>query len=141
MTKYYVSSAYLDECTNTAKEMGLTGPQFVCKSVIPRIIRSGRTALCLQSFYTAGPKEVRAWTIQKGTSAPQAAGVIHTDFERGFIKAEIANFDDFKALHNGQASMAKVKEAGKYRQEGKGYVMAEGDIVEFMFNVSGAKKK
>lgn len=133
--------AYLDECTNTAKEMGLTGPQFVCKSVIPRIIRSGRTALCLQSFYTAGPKEVRAWTIQKGTSAPQAAGVIHTDFERGFIKAEIANFDDFKALHNGQASMAKVKEAGKYRQEGKGYVMAEGDIVEFMFNVSGAKKK
>lgn len=133
--------AYLDECTNTAKEMGLTGPQFVCKSVIPRIIRSGRTALCLQSFYTAGPKEVRAWTIQKGTSAPQAAGVIHTDFERGFIKAEIANFDDFKALHNGQASMAKVKEAGKYRQEGKSYVMAEGDIVEFMFNVSGAKKK
>jgi len=133
--------AYLDDCTQQAKDMGLTGPQFVCKSVIPRIIRSGRAALCLQSFYTAGPKEVRAWTIQKGTTAPQAAGVIHTDFERGFIKAEVANFDDFKALHGGQASMAKVKEAGKYRQEGKTYVMQEGDIVVFMHNVSGSKKK
>lgn len=133
--------AYLDDCTQKARDMGLTGPQFVCKSVIPRIIRSGRNALCLQSFYTAGPKEVRAWTIQKGTTAPQAAGVIHTDFERGFIKAEVANFDDFKALHDGQASMAKVKEAGKYRQEGKTYVMKEGDIVVFMHNVSGSKKK
>ncbi len=136
-----ITIAYLDDCTQQAKDMGLTGPQFVCKSVIPRIIRSGRAALCLQSFYTAGPKEVRAWTIQKGTTAPQAAGVIHTDFERGFIKAEVANFDDFKALHNGQASMAKVKEAGKYRQEGKTYVMQEGDIVVFMHNVSGSKKK
>lgn len=64
----------------------------------------------------------------KGTMAPQAAGVIHTDFERGFIKAEVAAFDDFKALHEGQASMAKVKEAGKYRQEGKQYVMQDGDV-------------
>jgi ribosome-binding ATPase YchF (GTP1/OBG family) len=95
----------------------------------------------LQSFYTAGPKEVRAWTIQKGTLAPQAAGVIHSDFERGFIKAEVANFDDFKALHQGAASMAKVKEAGKYRQEGKTYVMQEGDIVVFMHNVTASKKK
>ena len=105
------------------------------------IIRSGRQSLCLQSFYTAGPKEVRAWTIMKGTLAPQAAGVIHTDFERGFIKAEVANFDDFKALHNGEASMAKVKEAGKYRQEGKLYVMQEGDIVVFMHNTTASKKK
>mmetsp|Transcript_32660 Transcript_32660/g.38036 ORF Transcript_32660/g.38036 Transcript_32660/m.38036 type:complete len:426 (+) Transcript_32660:158-1435(+) len=133
--------AYLDECTQEAKDLGLTGPQFVAKSVIARLIRSGRAALCLQSFYTAGPKEVRAWTIQKGTLAPQAAGVIHTDFERGFIKAEVANFDDFKALHNGQASMAKVKEAGKYKQEGKMYVMQEGDIVVFMHNTTAAKKK
>lgn len=133
--------AFLDECTEEAKSLGLTGPNFVAKSVIPRLIRSGRTALCLQSFYTAGPKEVRAWTIQKGTLAPQAAGVIHTDFERGFIKAEVANFDDFKALHEGQASMAKVKEAGKYRQEGKTYAMQDGDIVVFMHNVSGSKKK
>ena len=142
--------------------MGLKGPQAEVRSMIPRIIRSGRTALCLQSFYTAGPKEVRAWTIMKGTLAPQAAGVIHTDFERGyvdlrvlacvvdsashccrrnsFIKAEIASFDDFKALHEGQPSMAKVKEGGKYRQEGKTYVMQEGDICHFMFNVTSAKK-
>eukprot|EP00565_Helicotheca_tamesis_P009061 CAMPEP_0185725162 /NCGR_PEP_ID=MMETSP1171-20130828/1471_1 /TAXON_ID=374046 /ORGANISM="Helicotheca tamensis, Strain CCMP826" /LENGTH=425 /DNA_ID=CAMNT_0028393203 /DNA_START=250 /DNA_END=1527 /DNA_ORIENTATION=- len=133
--------AFLDQCTDEAKALGLTGPQFVAKSVIPRIIRSGRASLCLQSFYTAGPKEVRAWTIQKGTLAPQAAGVIHTDFERGFIKAEVCNFDDFKALHGGQASMAKVKEAGKYKQEGKGYVMQEGDIVVFMHNVTASKKK
>lgn len=134
-------AAFLDECTQRARELGLEGPQFVCKSVVPRLIGSGRQALCLQSFYTCGPKEVRAWTIQRGTLAPQAAGVIHTDFERGFIKAEVANFDDFKALHEGQASMAKVKEAGKYRQEGKTYVMAEGDIVIFMHNVTAAKKK
>eukprot|EP01083_Nonionella_stella_P075903 206570_1 len=133
--------AFLDECTQKARDLGLKGPQFVCKSVVPRLIRSGRAALCLQSFYTAGPKEVRAWTIQKGCLAPQAAGVIHSDFERGFIKAEVANFDDFKALSGGAGSMAKVKEAGKYKQQGKTYVMQEGDIVVFMHNVSGAKKK
>lgn len=132
---------FLDECTNEARALGLKGPQFVAKSVIPRLIRSGRAALCLQSFYTAGPKEVRAWTIQTGSTAPQAAGVIHTDFERGFIKAEVANFDDFKELHEGKPSMAKVKEAGKYKQEGKQYVMQEGDIVVFMHNVTASKKK
>ena len=109
--------------------------------MIPRMIRAGRQSLCLQSFYTAGPKEVRAWTIMKGTLAPQAAGVIHTDFERGFIKAEVCAFEDFKALHHGEASMAKVKEAGKYRQEGKQYVMQEGDIVVFMHNTTTGKKK
>jgi len=109
--------------------------------MIPRIIRSGRAALCLQSFYTCGPKEVRAWTIMKGTLAPQAAGVIHTDFERGFIKAEVANYSDFVKYHDGQASMSKVKEAGKYRQEGKTYVMQEGDICVFMHNVTSSKKK
>ena len=133
--------AFIQQCQEEVKTMGLTGPGFEVKSVAPRLIRGGRQALCLQSFYTAGPKEVRAWTIMKGTLAPQAAGVIHTDFERGFIKAEIANFDDFKALHNGDKGMAKVKEAGKYRQEGKTYVMADGDIVEFMFNVTAPKKK
>lgn len=134
-------AAYIEECEAEVKKMGLSGPGFAVKSVVPRIIRSGRQSLCLQSFYTAGPKEVRAWTIMKGTKAPQAAGVIHTDFERGFIKAEVANFDDFKALHDGQASMAKVKEAGKYKQEGKEYVMQEGDIVVFMHNVTASKKK
>ena len=133
--------AFLKDCEEQAKGYGITSPALLPKSVIPKIIRSGRNALCLQSFYTAGPKEVRAWTIQKGILAPQAAGVIHTDFERGFIKAEVCNFDDFKALHEGQASMAKVKEAGKYRQEGKQYSMADGDIVVFMHNVTASKKK
>jgi len=133
--------AFLDQCTEEAKALGITNPNLLPKSVIPKIIRTGRNALCLQSFYTAGPKEVRAWTIMKGTLAPQAAGVIHSDFERGFIKAEVANFEDFKALHNGKASMAKVKEAGKYRQEGKLYAFQEGDIVVFMHNVTTAKKK
>jgi len=133
--------AFLDECTAEARALGLKGPQFVARSVIPKMIKSGREALCLQSFYTAGPKEVRAWTIMKGTLAPQAAGVIHTDFERGFIKAEVANFVDFKALHEGQPSMAKVKEAGKYRQEGKNYTMQEGDIVVFMHNINKGGKK
>merc|ERR1719287_96216 len=82
--------AFLDDCTQSAKDQGLTGPQFVAKSVVPRLIRAGRQALCLQSFYTAGPKEVRAWTIMKDTLAPQAAGVIHSDFERGFIKVEVS---------------------------------------------------
>mmetsp|Transcript_20454 Transcript_20454/g.44398 ORF Transcript_20454/g.44398 Transcript_20454/m.44398 type:complete len:428 (-) Transcript_20454:252-1535(-) len=133
--------AYIQECEDEVKAMGLTGAMFAVKSVVPRIIRSGRQSLCLQSFYTAGPKEVRAWTIMKGTHAPQAAGVIHTDFERGFIKAEVANFDDFKALHKGEKGMAKVKEAGKYRQEGKTYVFNDGDIVVFMHNTTTGKKK
>ena len=122
--------AFLADCSEQAKAAGLKGPQAEVKSMMPRLIRAGRNALCLQSFYTAGPKEVRAWTIMNGTLAPQAAGVIHTDFERGFIKAEVCNFDDFKELHGGLASMAKVKDAGKYRQEGKLYVMQEGDIGE-----------
>ena len=77
----------------------------------------------------------------QGTLAPQAAGVIHSDFERGFIKAEVAGFEDFKQLHEGLASMAKVKEAGRYRQEGKQYVMQDGDIVVFMHNTTTAAKK
>uniref|UniRef100_A0A7S2P2W4 Obg-like ATPase homolog n=1 Tax=Leptocylindrus danicus TaxID=163516 RepID=A0A7S2P2W4_9STRA len=132
--------AFLDECTAEAAKLGLKGPGFVCKSVIPRMIRAGRDALCLQSFYTMGPKEVRAWTIQRGTLAPQAAGVIHTDFEKGFIKAEVCNFEDFKKLHGGEKSVAKVKEAGKYKQEGKSYVMQDGDICVFMHNVAKGKK-
>jgi len=133
--------AFLDQCTEEAKGYGITQPALLPKTCIPKIIRMGRASLCLQSYYTAGPKEVRAWTIQKGTLAPQAAGVIHTDFERGFIKAEICNFDDFKALHNGAATMVKVKEAGKYRQEGKLYEFTDGDIVVFMHNVTASKKK
>jgi GTP-binding protein YchF len=132
--------AFLADCKEQALKVGLKGNQAEVKSMIPRLIRSGRQALCLQSFFTAGPKEVRAWTIMKGTTAPQAAGVIHTDFERGFIKAEVCAFDAFKEFHKGEASMAKVKEAGKYRQEGKNYVMKDGDIVVFMHNTTTAKK-
>lgn len=136
---HFVSSllvciAFIQQCKEEAMAAGLKGPQAEIKSMVPRLIRSGRQALCLQSFYTAGPKEVRAWTIMKGCLAPQAAGVIHGDFEKNFIKAEVCNFTDFKALHKGDASMAKVKEGGKYRQEGKQYVMQEGDIVVFMHN-------
>lgn len=138
---WYLHEAFIDQCSEEAAAAGLKGPAAQVRSMIPRLIRAGRSALCLQSFYTAGPKEIRAWTIMKGTLAPQAAGVIHSDFERGFIKAEVAGFEDFKALHEGLPGMAKVKEAGKYRQEGKQYVMQDGDIVLFMHNTTTAKKK
>ncbi|MGD1252845.1 redox-regulated ATPase YchF [Mycobacterium seoulense] len=93
--------------------------------------RAGFHTLKLQTFLTAGPKEVRAWVIHQGDTAPKAAGVIHTDFEKGFIKAEIVSFDDLIAA----GSMAAAKAAGKVRMEGKDYVMADGDVVEFRFNV------
>jgi ribosome-binding ATPase len=95
------------------------------------LARAGFHTLGLQTYLTAGPKESRAWTIHKGWTAPQAAGVIHTDFERGFIKAEIVSYDDLVAA----GSMAAAKAAGKVRMEGKDYVMADGDVVEFRFNV------
>jgi len=111
------------------------------KSVTPRIIKVGYNVLNLQYFFTSGEDEVRCWTIPAGCSAPEAAGAIHTDFERGFIKAEVCAYDDFKSLCNGQKSYANIKAAGKYRQEGKNYVMQDGDIVHFMFNVTAPAKK
>lgn len=95
------------------------------------LARAGFHTLGLQTYLTAGPKEARAWTIRQGWTAPQAAGVIHTDFERGFIKAEIVSYDDLTSA----GSMAEAKSAGKVRMEGKDYVMADGDVVEFRFNV------
>ncbi|MDV8021993.1 redox-regulated ATPase YchF [Rhodococcus sp. IEGM 1330] len=95
------------------------------------LARAGFHTLGLQTYLTAGPKEARAWTIHRGDTAPQAAGVIHTDFERGFIKAEIVSFDDLVAA----GSMASAKAAGKVRIEGKEYIMSDGDVVEFRFNV------
>ena len=95
------------------------------------LARAGFHTLGLQTYLTAGPKESRAWTIPQGATAPQAAGVIHTDFERGFIKAEIVSFADL--IEHG--SMAAARAAGKVRMEGKDYVMADGDVVEFRFNV------
>lgn len=95
------------------------------------LARAGFHTLKLQTYLTAGPKEARAWTIHQGDTAPKAAGVIHSDFEKGFIKAEIVSFDDLVDA----GSMAAAKAAGKVRMEGKDYVMADGDVVEFRFNV------
>jgi len=98
---------------------------------LKQLARAGFHTLGLQTYLTAGPKEARAWTIRKGDTAPKAAGVIHTDFERGFIKAEIVSFADLDEA----GSMAEAKARGKVRMEGKDYVMADGDVVEFRFNV------
>jgi ribosome-binding ATPase YchF (GTP1/OBG family) len=96
------------------------------------LARGGFHTLRLQTFLTAGPKEARAWTIHQGDTAPKAAGVIHTDFEKGFIKAEIVSYDDLIEA----GSMAAAKAAGKVRMEGKDYVMADGDVVEFRFGAT-----
>lgn len=104
----------------------------VKKDALSELIRAAYQTLGLQSFLTAGKKEVRAWTIKQGATAPEAAGAIHTDFERGFIAAEVMKYDDLVAL----GSEAAVKAAGKLATVGKTYIMSEGDIVEFRFNVS-----
>jgi GTP-binding protein YchF len=107
------------------KDLGLEEPG------LNRVIRAGYALLGLQTYFTAGVKEVRAWTVKKGATAPQAAGVIHTDFERGFIRAEVIAYDDYVALKGEQGA----KEAGKLRLEGKEYIVREGDVMHFRFNV------
>ena len=107
------------------EELGLEEPG------VNRLIRSAYDLLDLQTYFTAGVKEVRAWTITKGVTAPQAAGVIHTDFEKGFIRAEVMKYADFVTL----GSEAAVKDAGKFKVEGKEYVVEDGDIMHFRFNV------
>lgn len=114
-----------DERQMFLDELGLEEPG------VNRLIRSSYSLLNLQTYFTAGVKEVRAWTIGKGFTAPQAAGVIHTDFEKGFIRAEVMKYDDFTTLGSENA----VKEAGKFRVEGKEYVVQDGDIMHFRFNV------
>ncbi|KAL1498116.1 hypothetical protein ABEB36_008969 [Hypothenemus hampei] len=110
-------------------------------SALDKIIVQGYKALQLEYFFTAGPDEVKAWTVQKGTKAPQAAGKIHTDFEKGFIMAEVMKFQDFKE----EGSETACKAAGKYRQQGRNYVVEDGDIIFFKFNAGAglkdAKKK
>jgi hypothetical protein len=96
-----------------------------------RLIRAAFTLLGLQTYFTAGPKEVRAWTVPIGATAPQAAGVIHTDFERGFIRAQTIAYEDYIALKGEQGA----KDAGKMRSEGKEYVVKDGDVMNFLFNV------
>jgi len=105
--------------------LGLTEPG------LNRVIRAGYRLLGLQTFFTAGPKEARAWTVRAGARAPEAAGTIHTDFQRGFIRAEVASFEDFVSC-GGESG---AKEAGKLRSEGKEYVLREGDVILFRFNV------
>ena len=114
-----------EDRTEYLEELGLS------ESGLARVIRAGYTLLGLQTFFTAGPKESRAWTFPTGAKAPQAAGEIHTDFEKGFIRAETISYDDYIAL-NGEAG---AKEAGKMRQEGKDYDVQDGDIMLFKFNV------
>ena len=106
-------------------DLGLTEP------ALSTLARAAYEMLGLQSYFTSGPKEIRAWTIPIGATAPQAAGVIHTDFERGFIRAEVYGIDDIEA----HGTEAAIKAAGKLRSEGKGYVMQDGDVVHFRFNV------
>jgi GTP-binding protein YchF len=115
----------MDERLVFLEEMGLH------ETGLARVIRSGYDLLHLLTFFTVGPKEARAWTLEKGRKAPQAAGEIHSDFERGFIRAETIAFDDYVAL-NGEAG---ARDAGKLRQEGKEYVVKDGDVLHFKFNV------
>jgi ribosome-binding ATPase YchF (GTP1/OBG family) len=98
---------------------------------LDRVIREAYRLLGLITYFTAGKKETRAWTVRKGSTAPQAAGVIHTDFEKGFIRAEVMAYSDWEALGSEQA----VKDSGKYRIEGKEYIVKDGDIMYFRFNV------
>ncbi|HWM45064.1 MAG TPA: redox-regulated ATPase YchF [Burkholderiales bacterium] len=107
------------------EDMGMDEPG------LNRVIRAAYAILGLQTYFTAGPKEVRAWTVRAGATAPQAAGVIHTDFERGFIRAEVASYDDYVACGGEQGA----KEAGKLRLEGKDYTVRDGDVIHFRFNV------
>ncbi|HMB72673.1 MAG TPA: DUF933 domain-containing protein, partial [Gammaproteobacteria bacterium] len=114
-----------DERNVFLEDLGLEEPG------LDRLIRSAYRLLGLKTFFTAGPKEVRAWTVRQAATAPQAAGAIHTDFERGFIRVEVIAFDDYIALggENG------AREAGRLRLEGKTYIVSEGDVCHFRFNV------
>ncbi|MGL5808379.1 MAG: redox-regulated ATPase YchF [Nocardioides sp.] len=114
-----------DEAREMLAELGVIEPG------LATLARVGFETLGLQTYLTAGPKESRAWTIRRGATAPEAAGVIHTDFQRGFIKAEVVSFDDLMT----HGSLLKAREAGRVRIEGKDYVMHDGDVVEFRFNV------
>jgi hypothetical protein len=114
-----------DEKREFLADMGLDEPG------LARVVRAGYHLLELQTYFTAGEKEVRAWTIPRGATAPQAAGVIHSDFERGFIRAEVVAYDDFVAC-GGESG---AREAGKLRLEGKDYIVRDGDVVHFRFNV------
>lgn len=119
-----ISQLDADEAAMFLEEMGLSEPG------LDRLIKAGYALLQLETYFTVGPKEARAWTIRQGTPAPQAAGVIHGDFEKGFIRAETIAYDDFVELGGEQPA----KEAGKMRAEGKSYIVKDGDVLHFLFN-------
>ncbi|MEL6799160.1 MAG: redox-regulated ATPase YchF [Pseudomonadota bacterium] len=119
-----ISQLEPDEAEMFLEELGLA------EAGLERMIRAGHALLQLETYFTAGPKEARAWTIPAGTTAPKAAGVIHGDFERGFIRAETIGYEDYVTLGGEQAA----KDAGKMRAEGKGYVVKDGDVLHFLFN-------
>jgi len=134
------SASFESKAVDEPEEFAKLSAEKETVSILPKIIKEGYALLQLEYFFTAGADEVKAWTIQKGTKAPGAAGKIHTDFEKGFIMAEVMKFADFK--ENG--SEAATKAAGKYRQEGKQYVVQDGDIIFFKFNAGAGltdKKK
>jgi GTP-binding protein YchF len=114
-----------DERAEFLADLGMEEPG------LNRVIRAGYQLLNLQTYFTAGEKEVRAWTVKVGATAPEAAGVIHTDFQKGFIRAEVISYDDFIAYNGEQGA----KDAGRWRLEGKEYVVQDGDIIHFRFNV------
>lgn len=120
-----IAELHDDEKAEFLDELGLA------EAGLDRVIRAGYALLGLQTFFTAGAKEVRAWTVPVGSTAPQAAGKIHTDFEKGFIRAEVIAFDDYVTLGGEQAA----KDAGKWRLEGKEYIVKDGDVIHFRFNV------
>ena len=119
-----ISQLEPEEAAEFLEELGLA------EAGLDRLIRAGHELLGLQTYFTVGPKEARAWTIRKGVTAPKAAGVIHGDFERGFIRAETISYEDFVACGGEQGA----KEAGKMRVEGKSYMVADGDVMHFLFN-------
>jgi len=134
------SASFESKAVDEPEEFAKLSAEKETVSILPKIIKEGYALLQLEYFFTAGADEVKAWTIQKGTKAPGAAGKIHTDFEKGFIMAEVMKFTDFK--ENGSESATKA--AGKYRQEGKQYVVQDGDIIFFKFNAGSGltdKKK
>jgi ribosome-binding ATPase YchF (GTP1/OBG family) len=114
-----------DERAEFLAELGMEEPG------LNRVIRAGYQLLDLHTYFTAGPKEVRAWTVRVGATAPEAAGVIHTDFQKGFIRAEVIGYDDFVKYGGEQGA----KDAGRWRLEGKDYVVQDGDVIHFRFNV------
>jgi ribosome-binding ATPase YchF (GTP1/OBG family) len=115
-----------EERNEFLSDVGLSEPS------VNKMIRSAYNLLELQSFFTAGEKEVRAWTVRKGSTAPEAAGVIHSDLQRGFIRAEVIAYEDYVAY---KGSEAKLREVGKLRVEGKNYIVKDGDILNIRFNI------